>query len=235
MVFAASLRGFMAAIALFAGLVPVIAAPPRVTGFSYQMPKLTAPDAGLVRYLQLDRAKTFQDYAALFADPDMTDQDFSSFENTTSWTVDSALPGMTILIAGRSSFTGGAHGFAFVETLIWNSRAHAAMRFAELFTNPAAARALLNPAYCRALNRERLVRRGEATDPEDMFGACPDLLKEAAAYPTKPVYGKYSRIGISLAPYVAGPYAEGGYDLEIVIPKGLKALVKPQFHPLFPG
>ena len=40
---------------------------------------------------------------------------------------------------------------------------------------------------------------------------------------------------MSLGAYTAGPYAEGSYDLEIMIPKGLKALVKPQYQALFPG
>ena len=138
-----------------------------VTGFSYQMPKLAAPDPALLRYLQQDRAKQYRDYAALFADPDMADQDFSSFENTTSWTVDSALPGLTILTGGRSSYTGGAHGYAYADVVIWDAKDGAALSFAGLFSNPAAARALLTPAYCRALNKERLNRRGEPTSPDD--------------------------------------------------------------------
>lgn len=34
---------------------------------------------------------------------------------------------------------------------------------------------------------------------------------------------------------MAGRYAEGIYDLEMVIPKGLKQMVKPQYRALFPG
>jgi hypothetical protein len=230
-------RIFSAALFMFAliGLAPGAAVAAPVTGFAYNMPKLSAPDPALSRYLQQDRAKVYRDYAALFADPDLSGEDFSGYESTTNWTLDSILPGLKILLAGRSSFTGGAHGYAFVDSLIWDSKAGAPISFAGLFSNAAAARALLNPAYCRALDRERLARRGEPTPKDDMFGACPDLFKEAEAYPATPVYGKYSRIAISLAPYVGGPYSEGTYDLEIVIPKGLKALVKPQYQALFPG
>ena len=220
-------------LAIAFGAPMAVAAP--VTGFSYHMPKLANPDAALIRYLQQDRAKIYREYAAPFSDPDLRDEDFSSYESTTSWSVDSALSGVLVLLAGRSSYTGGAHGYAFVDALMWDSNAHMPLSFAGLFTNPSAARALLNTSYCRALARERLTRRGEPTAADDMFGGCPDLFKEAEAYPTKPVYGKYSRIAISLAPYVAGPYAEGSYDLEIVIPKGLKQLAKPQYQALFPG
>ena len=181
---------FSAALLLSAliGFAPggALAAP--VTGFSYGMPKLPAPNPALSRHLQQDRAKVYRDYAALFADPDLSEEDLSGYESTTNWMVDSILPGVTVLLAGRSSYTGGAHGYAFVDSLIWDSKLGAPISFAGLFANPA-----------------------------------------------KPVYGKYSRIAISLAPYVGGPYSEGIYDLEIVIPKGLKALVKPQYQALFPG
>ena len=206
-----------------------------VTGFSYQMPKLSAPDPGLTRYLQQDRAKLYREYAALFIDPDFADQDFSSFEQATSWTVDSAAPGLVVLVGGQSSYTGGAHGYAFLRALIWDKARGAAIPFAGLFSNATAVRSLLTASYCRALDKERFVRRGEPTPVDDMFGGCPDLLKDATVYPTKLVYGKYSRIAINLAPYAAGPYAEGSYDLEIVIPKGLKQLAKPQYQALFPG
>lgn len=213
--------------------LPAAAAP--VQGFSYTLPRLTPPVPGLLRYLQQDRAKTYKDYAPLFSDPDFADQDFSSFESSTDWTLNNRLPGLIILIAGRSSYTGGAHGFAFADPLIWDVAADRPVRFAGLFSNPAAARALLTPAYCRALDRERRVRRGAPTAPDEMFGDCPNLFDGPSAYPTKPVNGKYSRIAIAIAPYVAGPYVEGGYDLEIFIPKGLKPLVKPQYQALFPG
>lgn len=228
---------FSAALLLYAliGLAPGGALAGPVTGFSYGMPKLPAPNLALSRYLQQDRAKVYKGYAELFADPELSDEELSGYESTTNWMVDSILPGVTVLLAGRSSYTGGAHGYAFVDSLIWDSNLGAPISFAGLFSNPAAARALLNPAYCRALERERLARRGEPTPTDDMFGACPDSFKEAEAYPAKPVYGKYSRIAISLAPYVAGPFSEGSYDLEIVIPKGLKSLVKPQYQALFPG
>jgi len=72
-------------------------------------------------------------------------------------------------------------------------------------------------------------------DRDAIFGDCPKLFESAEIWPDKPVYGKFSRIGMSLGAYTAGPYAEGSYDLEIIIPKGLKALVKPQYQALFPG
>ena len=82
------------------GLAPggALAAP--VTGFSYGMPKLPAPNPALSRHLLQDRAKVYRDYAALFADPDLGEEDLSGYESATNRMVDSALPGLTVLLAG---------------------------------------------------------------------------------------------------------------------------------------
>lgn len=214
---------------------PVEAAPAKVTGFSYNWPKDLTRFPALVRYLQTDRTKSYADYAPLFGEPVEAGPPSSTFESSTLWTVRNEMPGLLALAGTRYSYTGGAHGLGFVEALLWDTRANKRMEFAGLFTNPAAAKSLLTPLYCRALDKERLVRRGEPTPKDDIFGECPDLMKDAQIWPDKPVYGKYSRIAISLSPYAAGPYVEGSYDLEIVIPKGLKPLVKVQYRSLFPG
>lgn len=215
--------------------VPAMAAPAKVTGFTYTWPKDMTRYPALVRYLNTDRTKAYADYAPLFDAPVEMGPPASTFESTTEWTVRNELPGLLALAGARYSYTGGAHGLGFVESLLWDTRAGKRIKFAEVFAKPAAAKALLTPLYCRALDKERLARRGEATSRDDIFGDCPDLMKDAEIWPDKPVYGKYSRISISLSPYAAGPYSEGSYDLEIVIPKGLKPLVKVEYRSLFPG
>ncbi len=238
----ASLSAMRTSYLLAAGLVlastisiSVLAAPAKVTGFTYSWPRDMTRYPALVRYLQTDRTKAYADYAPLFDAPVDMGPPSSTFESSTEWAVRNELPGLIALAATRYSYTGGAHGLGFVEALLWDTRAGKKVSFAGLFTNPAAAKALLTPLYCRALDKERLVRRGEPTPRDDIFGDCPDLMKDGEIWPDKPVYGKYSRIAISLSPYTAGPYAEGSYDLEIIIPKGLKRLVKVEYRSLFPG
>ena len=140
-----------------------------------------------------------------------------------------------ILVGSRATYTGGAHGYGYTDSLIWDAKAATPVSFAGLFTDPKAAEALLTPLYCKALDAERLVKRGTATPKDDLFGECPKLFESGKIWPDKPVYGKFSRISMSFGPYAVGPYVEGSYDLEIVIPKGLKQLVKPQYRALFPG
>src|SRR3546814_7064790 len=47
---------------------------------------------------------------------------------------------------------------------------------------PAAAFALITPLYCKQLEELRLQKRGERTDPSDLFGDCPKL-SEATILP----------------------------------------------------
>jgi hypothetical protein len=214
---------------------PAVAAPAKVTGFSYVWPKSVEKMPALVAYLKKDRAAQYKDYAPLFNEEPEAGPPLDSYENQTIWSVKTTLPGLLILTGQRGSYTGGAHGYGYTDSLIWDVKAARVTPFSGLFTNPKAAEALLTPLYCRALDKERLVKRGEPTPRDDIFGDCPSLFESAQIWPDKPVYGKFSRIVMALGAYTAGPYSEGSYDLEIVIPKGLKPLVKPQYQALFPG
>ena len=226
-------RPFLAALALVT--TPVPAASPRVTGFEYSWAKDLERTPALVAWLKKDRAAQYRDYAQLFVEEPEFGPPLSAYENTTNWTVQTRLAQLIILTAGRASYTGGAHGYGFTDTLIWDAKTSKPVPFAGLFANPGAAEALLTPLYCKALDVERRERRGESTPPDDIFGLCPKLFETGKIWPDKPVYNKFSRIAMSFGPYAVGPYAEGTYDLEIVIPKGLKALVKPEYRVLFPG
>lgn len=214
---------------------PAQAAPTKVTGFSYEWPKAVEKTPGIVAWFKKDRTALYKEYAPLFNEPPEAGPPLDSYENGTSWEVQTTLGNLLVLTGARWQYTGGAHGYHYTDSLIWDSKAAAPVPFAGLFTNPKAAEALLTPLYCRALDKERLAKRGEPTPRDDIFGDCPKLFESGEVWPDKPVYGKFSRIGMSFGPYAVGAYAEGEYDLEIVIPKGLKQLVKPQYRALFPG
>lgn len=227
------IRTLLAALCLLS--TPVLAAPPKVTGFEYDWPKSLEKTPALVGWLKKDKAKRYKAYAELFTEEPEIGPPLSTYESTTSWEVQTTLPGLIILVGFRGEYTGGAHGYGYNDSLIWDTRTSAAVPFAGLFTNPKAAQALLTPLYCRALDKERVVKREGPTARDELFGDCPTMFETAQIWPDKPVYGKFSRIAMSIGPYGVGPYAEGIYDLEMVIPKGLKALVKPQYRALFPG
>ena len=44
---------------------------------------------------------------------------------------------------------------------------------------------------------------------------------------------QFDRIGILIAPYEAGPYAEGDYEITLPVTKAVLAAVKPQYRSVF--
>lgn len=92
---------------------------------------------------------------------------------------------------------------------------------------------LVRQPYCDALNAERVEKRGEyEATGDDMFEACPPF-EELAIVPHANRDGRFDRLTLIAAPYVAGPYAEGVYEVTLPIPAAMRELVKPQYRNAF--
>ncbi len=126
-------------------------------------------------------------------------------------------------------YTGGAHPMANYLALLYDKQTSRLIRPADLFADPAAAYAALTPLYCKRLDELRLEKRGEKTDPSDLFGGCPKL-REAAILPVSTTPKKIDRLRIILDPYVAGPYAEGEYVIELPVDQTMVDLFKPEYQ-----
>ena len=125
-------------------------------------------------------------------------------------------------------YTGGAHGNTGYDSVIWDRKTKTAITLPALFSDRVKARAIIEPLVCKALAAEQKERRdGQKMAPE--FEKCPPL-SQATLVP----YGGMTPVAHSLrvifAPYVAGPYAEGSYELTIPWPEAVKPLVKPEFR-----
>lgn len=131
------------------------------------------------------------------------------------------------------AFTGGAHGNGGTTALLWDRRRAKQIDFASLFTS-GYAQALRTP-YCRALDRERKKRRWEGYQPGVVpeFDTCPQF-SELALIPGDPRHrNRFDRIHLIAAPYTAGSYAEGEYDISIPVTARLIAALKPEFRTSF--
>ncbi len=146
-----------------------------------------------------------------------------------NWRVEADTPRLLSLLAETDTFTGGAHGMHFSRGLIWDKVARRRLALPDLFTDWAAARKLIEPAYCRELDRERAERRG-GPPTGGMFDDCPPLLEQTV---TLAGWGENAAGGIKvyLDPYTAGPYAEGSYELWVFPEPSLTPLLKPAYRP----
>ena len=146
------------------------------------------------------------------------------------------------------SYTGGAHGNAGHDGVLWDKVRKRRIASAELF-RPGADMTVLDRALCDAVNaakRERL-RKDRLTDPTaqpwdpvsltpgagDIF-SCPTALDTAIALAPGTIAGKAGGLTVLIGPYVVGPYVEGRYEVAVPL-NTFAALLAPEWADQFAG
>ena len=151
-----------------------------------------------------------------------------------TWATVADLPDWLSLSADVYTFSNGAHGMNYFDALLWDKRAGTARRARDLFTSAEALRDAIRDPFCDALDAEREKRRGEPVDRdgEQMFSECIDPLAQTLLLGSS--NGRtFDRIGILVAPYEAGPYAEGSYEVTLPVTGEVMAVLKPQYRSSF--
>ena len=144
------------------------------------------------------------------------------------WTVAADTARLLALSGMIYAYTGGAHGNTGYDTVIWDKAAGKKIAITELFSDRAKARAIIEPLVCTLLADEQKARRGGEKLGGD-FDKCP-ALTEAALLPYGGAGPVASSLRVIFAPYVAGPYVEGSYELTLPWPEAVKPLVKPEYR-----
>lgn len=151
-----------------------------------------------------------------------------------SWEKVADTPRFLSLSSTISSYSGGAHPNYGFDALVWDKNSEKRMAAADFFVSGKTMAAALNPQYCPALNALREGKRGVPIESgsTDVFEVCPpmgelDILLGSTNGKT------FDRIGLLAAPYVAGPYVEGDYEVTLPINARVLAAVKPQYKPYF--
>lgn len=161
---------------------------------------------------------------------------FNKYSSATAWEVVADLPDWLSLSATRSTYTGGAHPNYGFDTLLWDKEGERALETAALFTSLDALDASLGEELCERLNKERARRRGEeeagGANGGGLFDECVSV-KDANILLGSRGGRRFDRIGIQMAPYVAGPYAEGDYEFTFPVTEELLQSVRPQYREAF--
>lgn len=159
---------------------------------------------------------------------------FNKYSSLTEWRVVADLPDYLSLSATLSTYTGGAHPNYDFDAMIWDKAAGKVRAPMSFFTSAAALDEALGEELCAALNAERAKRRGMEVpqQSEDTFDQCVKG-DEANLLLGSRSGTKFDRIGVQIAPYVAGPYAEGAYEFTFDITPQLLATVKPEYRRAF--
>ncbi len=155
---------------------------------------------------------------------------FNSYSFGKGWEVVTDLPAWLSLSAGFSTYEGGAHPNHGFDAMLWDKRAGKMRSVLELFGSERAFAEAVRADFCKALDKERAERReGEAMEG---FDDCIDPAETVIILGSS--NGKaFDRVGFLIAPYLAGPYAEGDYEVTLPVTAALLARVKPQYRASF--
>lgn len=149
------------------------------------------------------------------------------------WEVVADLPRYLSLSADIVTYMGGAHGYYTRESLIWDKERAAGVQGVGLFKSPMALGDALGDRFCRALDRERADRRGgRVTRGEGFFSDCPGM-DELVVFVGSSGGGKFDRLTLYAAPYVAGSYAEGDFTIDLNVDSAVIDTVKPEYRAAF--
>ena len=91
---------------------------------------------------------------------------------------------------------------------------------------------LLARRWCDALNKAREEKRGEPVG-DGLFDDCPGLDDIAAIPADSDKDGRLDRLLLVASPYVAGPWVEGAYEIDLAVTPDLIAGLKAEYQASF--
>lgn len=204
--------------------------------FSYQWPAQVAAVPALVERFTAERdtllAEQKAEWSAAvaeFAGQDCVSCTNRSYEKT--WEVVADLPRFLSLSADFYVYTGGAHGNGAHDALVWDREAKTAIDPKAMFRSPEALQDALGDPWCKALKAERTLRLGADYSDDSVF-ACPPIA-DLTLLPGSSRKQAFDRIGLLAAPYVAGSYAEGTYEVTLPVTPAVLAAVRTEYKAAF--
>jgi hypothetical protein len=208
--------------------------------FSYAWPAAVAAHPALASQLAAERDRILADekaeWAAGLADSPADCVPCRTRTFAKQWAVVADTPGFLSLSGDFATYTGGAHGMYGLESLVWDKAMRRGVSGAGMFRSADALDAALGSRLCAALNRQREEKRGEPVPPPDAddigFNSCQSVA-DATVLIGSSTGKAFDRIGIWFGPYVAGPYAEGAYELDFPVDAAVLRAVKPEYAGAF--
>ena len=132
-----------------------------------------------------------------------------------------------------SADTGGAHGHYGTGALLWDRPAGKEIKVLDLFAEASKIDQLLTQRWCDALKKEREEKRGAPVVGDEMSDKCPSLSEIAIIPADRDKDRRFEALMLVASPYVAGPWVEGSYDIELGVAPELIAALKPDFRESF--
>lgn len=154
-----------------------------------------------------------------------------------SWSTYGSTPRLLSLAAEIGTYTGGAHGMTVYKALLWDRVQGAEIPLETIFANVSSALSSMTPVYCAELDRQRARKREEAL-PLTGTGwmvECPALAEQVIAPIDLDRNRRFDALRVLVAPYNAGPYAEGSYEVDVPLTDAALALLRSDYSGSFEG
>ena len=158
---------------------------------------------------------------------------YHPYTHTVEWKVVTDLPAWLSLSTLVGFYSGGAHPNYVYDTVLWDRIAARRRAPVDLFASKAALASAIRKPFCRELDRQRARKRsGSGVGDIPEFSDCIDPSEQTVILGSS--NGKaFDRIGVLVAPYAAGPYAEGDYEVTVPVTQKVLDAVRPEFKPAF--
>lgn len=205
--------------------------------FTYSWPAQAAAIAPLNSFMETQAQVEQEEFDAMTAearsDAERHDYPFRPYDFSRGWDMAADTPGYLSLAAVTYTYTGGAHGNSVFGSMIWDRKAEEAMPQTDFFASSEALEGAVREAYCTGLKAERTERLGaNTTNGTDIFDSCP-ALEELVIVLGSADGKKFNSINLMAAPYVAGSYAEGPYEVTIPVTQAVIDATKPEYRAAF--
>ena len=131
------------------------------------------------------------------------------------------------------SFTGGAHGSSDSAALLWDRKLGREVSIGDLLLPGTSWTGAIRQPFCTLLDREREERRAEPVQPDDLFGDCPKYEDVTVLLSDEDKNARFDHIEVIADQYVAGPHAEGPYEIGLPITAEMIERLKPDYRASF--
>ena len=206
--------------------------------FDYAYPAAAAAIPALKSYFDSDLASqqhSLEDSARSGkADAKQGGYDYHPLSYSADWKVVTDLPNWLSLSTVIGTYEGGAHPNAAFDAMVWDRTANLKRNPIDLFVSKQKLSAAIRPEFCRQIDAQRAAKRGAPVQhgTDEMFTDCLDPTDSTIILGSSN-HHTFDRIGVLVAPYDAGPYAEGTYEVTLPVTPAVLAAVRPEFQSSF--
>jgi len=223
---------------LLVAATTTVASTDRFLDFSYKWSAEAAAVAVLDRRLRADSVHQRSRYGAMarqgYADRRKRKLEWPApYAFDRSWTTAGTGARLLSLSSFTYTFTGGAHGISSTGSLLWDRRRGREITLDTLLQRSGWWDGAIRKPFCILLDRERTKRREMPVKRSDLFGGCPPLKDVNLALGDTNRNRPFDHLLVTADPYVAGPSAEGRYDIRLPLTAAMLARLKLEYRGSF--